>query len=229
MVAAPLMPKATAVWLVVNTSLTFDQIAEFCQMHPLEIAGIADGEVAIGIIGLDPIVNGQLTREEIDRCQADPKAKLKLAEPTAKLPASAKRRRARYTPVSKRQDRPNAIAWLLSRHGELSDAQISKLLGTTKATINAVRDGTHWNSANIKPQDPVQLGLCSHAELDDAVRKARKSGRTAPEPPKFNEEPVVVRTPPPIEPKTGEASVPETDAHVDSAAEARRKANQLFG
>ena len=222
MAEAPLMPKATAVWLVDNSSLTFDQIAEFCLMHPLEIAGIADGEVAVGIIGLDPVQNAQLTREELDRCQADPKAKLKLAAPAAKLPSAAKRRRGRYTPVSKRQDRPNAIAWLLQRHGELSDGQISKLLGTTKATINAVRDGTHWNSVNIKVQDPVQLGLCSHAELDDAVRKARKSGRRPPE----TAEGAATAVAP--EPVAAPESISGND-EITSPAAARRKADQLFG
>jgi uncharacterized protein len=224
MAEAPLMPKATAVWLIDNTSLTFDQIAMFCQMHPLEIAGIADGEVAVGIIGLDPVQNVQLTREELERCQADPKAKLKLAAPAAKLPSAAKRRRGRYTPVSKRQDRPNAIAWLLQRHGELTDGQISKLLGTTKATINAVRDGTHWNSANIKAGDPVQLGLCSHAELDDAVRKARKSGRRPPE--------AVEGAPAAIVPAPEPVALPESraaDDEITSPAAARRKADQLFG
>lgn len=223
MAEAPLMPKATAVWLVDNTSLTFDQIAVFCQMHPLEIAGIADGEVAVGIIGLDPVQNAQLTREEIERCQADPKAKLKLAAPAAKLPSAAKRRRGRYTPVSKRQDRPNAIAWLLQRHGELSDGQISKLLGTTKATINAVRDGTHWNSVNIKAQDPVQLGLCSHAELDEAVRKARKSGRRPPE--------AVEGSPAAVAPLPEPVATPENsvDDETTSPTAARRKADQLFG
>ncbi len=167
----PLMPKATAVWLVDNTSLTFDQIAEFCALHPLEIKGIADEEVAIGIVGLDPITNGQLTRREIDRCSHDPSARLKLMEmpvPLRRRPAKG----ARYTPVSRRQDRPDAISWLLRNHPELTDAQVQKLLGTTKTTINAVRDRTHWNMTNIKPQDPVSLGICSQTELTEAVEAA---------------------------------------------------------
>jgi hypothetical protein len=226
MAEAPLMPKATAVWLIDNTSLTFDQIAMFCLMHTLEIAGIADGEVAVGIIGLDPVQNAQLTREEIERCQADPKATLKLAAPAAKLPSAAKRRRGRYTPVSKRQDRPNAIAWLLQRHGELTDGQISKLLGTTKATINAVRESTHWNSANIKAADPIQLGLCSHAELDEAVRKARKSGRQPPESGEGAPATIVpAPSPEPVAPLESSAGNDE----IASPAAARRKADQLFG
>jgi hypothetical protein len=170
--ALPLMPKATAVWLVENTTLTFDQIAAFCGLHPLEISGIADDEVAIGIQGLDPVSRGQLTREEIDASEADPARALGLAAPRVQLPP----RRAsgpRYTPVSKRQDRPNAIAWLLRFHPELSDAQISRLVGTTKPTIGTIRDRTHWNITNIRHQDPVSLGLCSQTALDEAVTKGR--------------------------------------------------------
>ncbi len=167
-----LYPKATAVWLVDNTSLTFEQIADFCGLHPLEVNGIADGEVARDIRGADPIANGQLTREEIDRAAADPNYRMKaqasrhaeLLKPTKKAP--------RYTPVSRRQDRPDAIAWFVRNHPEVTDAQISKLLGTTKATIEMVRSGQHWNKANIKPVDPVSLGLASQIELDDLVKKA---------------------------------------------------------
>ena len=169
--ATPLMPKATAVWLVENTSLTFRQIADFCDLHELEVKGIADEEVAIGIVGLDPVANGQLTKEEIERCTKDSTASLQILEtpvPLLRRPAKG----ARYTPVSKRQDRPDAISWLLRNHPELSDAQVQKLLGTTKATINAVRDRTHWNMPNIKPQDPVSLGICSQTELTQAVEKA---------------------------------------------------------
>ena len=169
--ANPLMPKATAVWLVENTSLTFRQIADFCDLHELEVKGIADEEVAIGIVGLDPVANGQLTKEDIERCTKDPAARLEILEtpvPLLRRPAKG----ARYTPVSKRQDRPDAISWLLRNHPELSDAQVQKLLGTTKATINAVRDRTHWNMPNIKPQDPVSLGICSQTELTQAVEKA---------------------------------------------------------
>ena len=174
--ALPLMPKATAVWLVESTTLTFDQIAAFCGLHPLEVAGIADDEVAIGIQGLDPITRGQLTREEIEASEADAERPLELAAPRVVLPP----RRAsgpRYTPVSKRQDRPNAIAWLLRFHPELSDAQLSRLVGTTKPTIGAIRDRTHWNIANIRHQDPVSLGLCTQTALDEAVTKARARER----------------------------------------------------
>ena len=172
-----LMPKATAVWLVDSTTLTFDQIAAFCGLHPLEVQGIADGEVAIGIRGLDPIANGQVSREEIQRCEQDSSLRLEAIGPAVEVPQRA--RRARYTPVSKRQDRPNAIAWLLKNYDELSDAQIGKLLGTTKATITAVRERTHWNTPNITPQDPILLGICNEAELLDAVRKARAKAERA--------------------------------------------------
>jgi uncharacterized protein len=169
---APLMPKATAVWLVENTSLTFEQIADFCGLHPLEIQAIADGEVANQMQGLDPVANGQTTTEEIARCQADPEARLKLSA-QAMPPQLIKHKGPRYTPIAKRQDKPDAIAYLLKSHPELSDAQISKLIGTTKPTISAVRDRTHWNSPNIKPRHPVALGLCALDELEDAVHRAR--------------------------------------------------------
>ena len=169
---APLMPKATAVWLVENTSLTFEQIADFCGLHQLEIQAIADGEVANQMQGLDPVANGQTTAEEIERCQADPEARLKLSV-QAMPPQVVKHKGPRYTPIAKRQDKPDAIAFLLKSHPELSDAQISKLIGTTKPTIAAVRDRTHWNSPNIKPRHPVGLGLCTLDELEDAVRRAR--------------------------------------------------------
>ena len=167
-----LMPKATAVWLVDNTSLTFEQIADFCGLHPLEVKGIADGEVARDIRGADPIANGQLNREELDAAQNNAAYRMKaqksrhaeLLKPAKKAP--------RYTPVSRRQDRPDAIAWFLRSHPEVADAQICKLLGTTKATIDQVRGRTHWNSTNIKPVDPVTLGLVSQLELDAVVRKA---------------------------------------------------------
>jgi len=167
-----LMPKATAVWLVDNTSMTFEQIADFCGLHPLEVKGIADGEVARDIRGADPIANGQLTREELDRAGANPKYRMKaqksrhaeLLKPAKKAP--------RYTPVSRRQDRPDAIAWFLRNHPEVPDSQVAKLLGTTKATIDQVRNRTHWNSANIKPVDPVTLGLSTQLELDAIVRRA---------------------------------------------------------
>jgi hypothetical protein len=166
------MPKATAVWLVENTSLTFEQIADFCELHPLEIQAIADGEVANQMQGLDPVANGQTTMEEISRCQADPEARLKLS-PQA-IPQQVYRHKGpRYTPIAKRQDKPDAIAFLLRNHPELSDTQISKLIGTTKPTIAAVRDRTHWNSPNIKPRHPVELGLCTIAELDEALSRMR--------------------------------------------------------
>jgi uncharacterized protein len=176
---APLMPKATAVWLVENTSLTFEQIADFCELHPLEVQAIADGEVAIQMQGLDPVANGQTTAEEIARCQGDPTAHLKLSSQA--IPQQFVRHRGpRYTPISKRQDKPDAIAYLVRNHPELSDAQISKLIGTTKPTIAAVRDRTHWNSTNIKPRHPVGLELCTLEELDAAIARAmRGKGRPA--------------------------------------------------
>ena len=171
--AIPLMPKATAVWLIDNTTLTFDQIAEFCGLHPLEVKGIADGEVAIGIVGIDPVANNQVTREEIARCEGDREARLKLTvSAVPKPPTRAKG--ARYTPVSKRQDRPDAIAWIIKYHPEISDAQIQKLLGTTKATILSVRSRSHWNAQNIKPHDPVSLGICTQLDLDRAVQLAQR-------------------------------------------------------
>jgi hypothetical protein len=172
----PLMPKATAVWLIENTTLTFDQVADFCGLHPLEVKGIADGEVAAGIVGMDPIANGQVTRDDIERCQKDPQARLKMAKTSIELP-KRKGRGGRYTPVSKRQDKPDAIAWIVKFHPEVSDAAISKLLGTTKSTIQQIRDRSHWNYQNIRPRDPVGLGLCTQIDLDEAVRKAQ--GRRA--------------------------------------------------
>lgn len=170
----PLMPKATAVWLVENTSLTFDQVADFCGLHVLEVKGIADGDVAQGIKGLDPVASGQLTRAEIERCQQNPATRLVRAESKYKVPPIQPRKGPRYTPVSRRQDRPDAIAWLLRNHPELTDAQVAKLVGTTKPTIQSVRDRTHWNSPNIKPVDPVTLGLSTQIELDAAVQKAAR-------------------------------------------------------
>ena len=175
-----LMPKATAVWLVDNTALTFDQIARFCSLHPLEVKAIADEEAAQGIKGVDPINNGQLTREEIAKGEADANHELKLSEPKVRVP-QAKRKGPRYTPVSKRQDRPNAILWLVRHHPELKDAQISRLVGTTKNTIQQIRDRTHWNSANLQPVDPVALGLCSQIDLDFEVQKAAKDRPPEPE------------------------------------------------
>ncbi|MCL2473813.1 MAG: DUF1013 domain-containing protein [Alphaproteobacteria bacterium] len=176
-----LMPKATAVWLVANTTLTFEQIADFCGLHKLEVQAIADGDVAMSIVGLDPVFNGQLSAEEIKRCEIDSAARLKMLKSSIQLPA-VKMRGAKYTPVSKRGDKPDAIAYLLKNFPELAHSQIVKLIGTTKTTIVSVRDRTHWNSANIKPQNPVMLGLCKQSDLDAAVQKAqKKSKKTAKE------------------------------------------------
>jgi len=181
----PLMPKATAVWLIEKTALTFTQIADFCGMHPLEVQAIADGEVAQGIVGYDPVANAQVTLEDIRRCEADSNARLKLLVGT--LPTPKRLRGARYTPVAKRNDRPDAIAFLLRNFPQLSEAQVGKLLGTTKDTIQKVRERTHWNSANIKPRDPVILGLCSQTDLNAAVALANerleREGRIVPVPP----------------------------------------------
>jgi uncharacterized protein len=169
-----LMPKATAVWLVENTSLAFEQIAELCGLHVLEVKGIADGDVAQGIKGMDPISTGQLTREEIARGEEDHGYQLKLAAAKVDIPDVKSKKGPRYTPVSRRQDRPNAVLWLLRSHAELKDSQIMRLVGTTKPTIAAIRERTHWNSPNLQPQDPVTLGLCTQIDLDNEVRKAAR-------------------------------------------------------
>jgi len=168
------MPKATAVWLVENTGLTFDQIADFCKLHPLEVKAIADDEGGQSIIGRDPIGTGQLTRDELARGEADPNYKLKLAESKVHLPEQKRKKGPRYTPVSRRQDRPNAILWLVRNHPELKDSQVMRLVGTTKSTIEAIRDRTHWNASNLTPLDPVTLGLCSQIDLDFEVQRAAK-------------------------------------------------------
>jgi hypothetical protein len=170
----PLMPKATAVWLVENTALSFDQIADFCKLHPLEVKAIADGDAAQGIKGLDPIVTGQLSREEIAHAEQDPNLRLRLAESRVRVPEAKRKRGPRYTPVSRRQDRPNAILWLVRNHPELKDSAVMRLVGTTKTTIKAIRDRTHWNSASLTPLDPVTLGLCSQIDLDMEVSRAAK-------------------------------------------------------
>jgi hypothetical protein len=167
----PLMAKATAVWLVDNTTLSFKQIADFCGLHELEVQGIADGDVAQGVKGFDPVANNQLEPIEIERGEKNPLHKLKLKFYAAAI-GEEKRRGPRYTPLSKRQDRPAAILWLVKFHPELSDGQLSKLVGTTKPTIQSIRDRTHWNISNIQPIDPVALGLCKQTELDAAVQKA---------------------------------------------------------
>ncbi|MGP0091440.1 MAG: DUF1013 domain-containing protein [Xanthobacteraceae bacterium] len=171
---APLMPKATAIWLVDNTALSFEQIADFCKLHALEVKAIADGDAAQGIKGLDPILTGQLTREEIEKAEQDRDYHLQLANPKVRLPQPKSKKGPRYTPVSRRQDRPNAILWLLRNHPELKDSQIMRLVGTTKSTIQAIRERTHWNAANLAPMDPVTLGLCSQIDLDLEVQRAAK-------------------------------------------------------
>ena len=184
-----LMPKATAVWLVDNTSLTFEQIADFCGLHPLEVRGIADGDVARDIRGADPLVNGQLTREELDKAQNDDAYRMQAVVSRHAELLKVHKAPPKYTPVSRRQDRPDAIMWFVRNHPEVTDAQIAKMLGTTKSTIESVRNRTHWNSANIKPVDPVTLGLVTQLELDALVRKAAdkkakddaKKGITSPE------------------------------------------------
>lgn len=174
--AAPLMPKATAVWLLDNTALTFDQVAEFCKLHPLEVKAIADGDAAQGIKGMDPIVSGQLSREQITEAEANPDLRLKLTESTVAMSSerAGGKKGPRYTPVSRRQDRPNAILWLVRNHPELKDSAIMRLVGTTKSTIAAIRDRTHWNAAALAPMDPVTLGLCSQTDLDFEVTRANK-------------------------------------------------------
>jgi len=198
----PLMPKATAVWLIENTSLTFEQIADFCGIHPLEVKGIADEDVAKGIKGIDPIATGQLTHEQIERAEKDPEIKLAMAPPKYRMPHVKAKKTPRYTPVSKRQDKPDAIYWLLRNHAELTDADIMKLIGTTKATIAKIRERGHWNSQNIKAVDPVTLGLCTQIELDFIVARAA------------NRKPRVARKP-------GEPlkSVEETTAGMSSSAD----------
>ena len=174
MATTPLMPKATAVWLVENTALSFDQIADFCKLHPLEVKAIADGDAAQGIKGLDPVLTGQLTREEIEKAEADHDQRLHISDPKVRLPEQKKKKGPRYTPVSRRQDRPNAILWLVRNHPELKDAQIMRLVGTTKSTIAGIRERTHWNAAQLQPLDPVTLGLCTQIDLDFEVQRAAK-------------------------------------------------------
>lgn len=206
--ALPLMPKATAVWLVENTALSFAQIGDFCGLHALEVQGIADGEVAVGIKGLDPTSNGQLDITEIERCSADPAGRLKLK--LSSNPPPVKRAKGpRYVPVSKRQDKPDAIAFLLRYHPELSDAQISKLIGTTKPTITAIRDRSHWNSSNIRPRDPVTVGLCKQLDLDEASEKARRLGRKP-----ATEQPGQAAAAEAVDPDRGSSRVPSWMAGV---------------
>jgi hypothetical protein len=211
--AQPLMPKATAVWLVDNTTLTFEQIAAFCELHLLEVSAIADGEVAVGIVGLDPMANDQLTREEIDRCTDDPSARLVMRE-QRDLPVQ-KARRTRYTPLSKRQDKPDAIAWLIRNHPEVNDPQIGKLLGTTKNTIRAVRERTHWNSPNIRSRDPVLLGLCTQTDLNAVVARANSGGKAKAAAPEVNQPQRIVRPEPTPEPAPETPKDPSADPIAD--------------
>jgi uncharacterized protein len=209
----PLMPIASAVWLIDNTSLTFDQIADFCGLHPLQVKGIADGDVGAGVRGIDPITTHQLTREEIEKGQEDEKYRLKLSRPKT-IVADRPKKGPRYTPVSKRQNRPDAIAWMVRNHPEVPDSQIGKLLGTTKTTIQSVRDRSHWNSANLQPQDPVGLGLCTQIDLDMVVRKAaakkaKLAGLTPDAGPTL--EPVVDSAAEPEAPKTAEEESQSVD------------------
>jgi hypothetical protein len=174
---SPLMPKATAVWLVTNTALTFEQIADFCIMHPLEVQGIADGEVAIGIIAEDPIVNGQLTQEEIDRCAKDSSARLQITDVNKVLLKINKKKTQKYTPIARRQDKPDAIAWLVKNYPDMSDAKIAKLIGTTKTTVTAIKKKEHWNYDNLRARDPVLLGLCTQTLLNEAVASIKPKNK----------------------------------------------------
>ncbi len=222
----PLMPIATAVWLIDNTSLTFDQIADFCGLHPLQVKGIADGDVGAGVRGIDPIGTHQLTREEIESAQADENYRLKLSKPKT-IVAEKPRKGPRYTPVSKRQNRPDAIAWMVRNHPEVSDAQIAKLLGTTKTTIQSVRDRSHWNSSNIQPQDPVGLGLCTQIDLDTVVRKAAaKRAKLQPAPPPEGESLKPVEETTAVEPpadknedKSGDVDLSKVFANLSGSAD----------
>ncbi len=178
----PLMPKATAVWLVENTTLTFDQIGEFCGMHPLEIQGIADGEVATGIMGQDPISSGELASDEISKAEKDENYRMQMAQHALNhmKRAGTKKKGARYTPVARRQDKPEAIAFILKNYPYIPDSQIIKLIGTTKKTIESIKERTHWNITNIKPKDPVLLGLCMQTSLDAVANKFRPADAEAP-------------------------------------------------
>ncbi|WP_375465008.1 DUF1013 domain-containing protein [uncultured Methylobacterium sp.] len=222
MTQGPLMPKATAVWLVENTSLAFEQIADFCKLHPLEVKGIADGEVAAGIKGLDPITTGQLTRDEIEKAQGTPSYKLKVAVSKVKLPEVKRTTKGpRYTPLSRRQDRPNAILWLLRNHPELKDAQVIRLVGTTKSTIQQIRERSHWNSGSLQPMDPVTLGLCTQIDLDFEVQRAAKD-RPAAAPTEAGASLL------PTEVSTREEPAEEADAHRHGGREERINADSVF-
>ncbi len=209
---APLMPKATAVWLLDNTALTFDQIADFCKLHPLEVKAIADGDSAQGIKGLDPIQTGQLTREQISAAEADSELRLTLSVSKVSVPAPERGKKGpRYTPVSRRQDRPNAILWLVRNHPELKDAAIMRLVGTTKSTIAAIRDRTHWNAAALAPMDPVTLGLATQTDLDFEVNRANK------------EKPAPLDTGATLLPAAETTAKKEAEVAAAAAAEAEKK------
>ncbi len=216
-----LMPKATAVWLVDNTALSFQQIADFCSLHPLEVKAIANGDSATMIKGLDPVGTGQLSREEIEKGEADHGYRLKVADPKVRVP-TAKRKGPRYTPVSRRQDRPNAVLWLLRYHPELKDSQIARLVGTTKPTINNIRDRTHWNSSNLQPIDPVALGLCSQIDLDMEVERAAKAAGT-PSPPAEPGSTLL-----PADQTTGRAMTTPEPSEAGEAREADLDADAVF-
>ena len=229
--AKPIMAKATAVWLVDNTTISFKQIADFVEMHELEVQGIADGDVAAGVKGFDPISNNQLTQEEIDAAQGDIMHRIKLKF-NAAAEGEEKRRGPRYTPLSKRQDRPASIYWLVKFHPELTDGQVSKVVGTTKPTIQAIRERTHWNISNIQPIDPVALGLCKQSELDEAVQKAAAKKAASGEVMNDDERRKLVSTEQSL---GGEAKIPtaieglETFTLGDAPVEEDEDANKNFG
>jgi len=212
----PLMPHATASWLVDNTSLSFEQIAEFCGLHILEVQAMADDLASSKYTGRDPVHSGELTHEEIRKGQADPNYRLRMH----RAPVDVSRTKGpRYTPVSKRQDKPDGIAWILRNHPEMSDAQIGKLIGTTRNTINAIRERSHWNIQNIQPKDPVTLGLCSQRELDAAVAKAAKRAATVEE---VKEDDLTI-----VDPRDDrERLIEELRAERDAAAKAAVEAAQ---
>jgi hypothetical protein len=211
------MPHATASWLVDNTALSFEQIAEFCGLHILEVQAMADDLASSKYTGRDPVHSGELTHAEIERGQADPAYSLKMQ----KAPVDVSRTKGpRYTPVSKRQDKPDGIAWLLRSHPEISDAQIGKLIGTTRNTINAIRDRSHWNIQNIQPKDPVTLGLCSQRELDSAVAKAAKKVAAQAPAEEGEELPVVAKV------DDREALITELKAEREAAVKAAAQAAQ---
>ena len=214
----PLMPHATASWLVDNTALSFEQIAEFCGLHILEVQAMADDLASSKYTGRDPVHSGELSHEEIEKGQADPAYALKMQ----RAPVDVSRTKGpRYTPVSKRQDKPDGIAWIIRNHPEISDAQIGRLIGTTRNTINAIRERSHWNIQNIQAKDPVTLGLCSQRELDAAVAKAAKR---APQPEPSDEEEAIVLDPRDDREKLIEELRAERDATVKAAAEAAQEA-----